>query len=207
MGLFSSPWELVYKCGMCLVMPFEFTEGVTLSLTYIDPSSNTNTDYTYKLNYLLIILACFRVCLFGTTVLIRSQYMSPRAGRICKLYGAYPGVMFCLRSIFKDNPFSFVTTIFGISVMMFTFAFRIAETVVYTTSPMTTYSNMVWMTVITMTTVGYGDYKPYTQIGRLISTLCVSWGVLIVSVMVVVLTQAFAMNRSNQPTTKTNRRP
>ena len=144
----------------------------------------------------MIILACFRVAFFGTTVLIRSQYMSPRCGRICKLYGAYPGVMFCLRSIFKDNPFFFVSIIFGISVLMFTFAFRLAEGVVYTTSPMTTYSNMAWMTVITMTTVGYGDYKPYTQVGRLISALCVSWGVLIVSVMVVVLTQAFAMNRS-----------
>ena len=74
----------------------------------------------------MIIIACFRIAFFGTTVLIRSQYMSPRSGRICKMYGAYPGVMFCLKSIFKDNPFSFVTAIFGISVIMFTFAFRIA---------------------------------------------------------------------------------
>ena len=167
-----------------------------LDLTYVNPDTNNNTDYQYKLNYFLIILNCFRIALFGSTVLIRSQYMSPRSGRICKLYGADSGVMFCLKSIFKDNPFSFVTAIFGISVVMFTFAFRVAETVVYSTSAGTSYSNMVWMTVITMTTVGYGDYKPYTQIGRLISTLCVSWGVLIVSVMVVVLTQAFAMNRS-----------
>ena len=79
---------------------------------------------------------------------------------------------------------------------MFTFAFRVAETVVYETSPLTNYSNMMWMTVITMTTVGYGDFNPKTQVGRLIGALCVSWGVLIVSVMVVVLTQAFAMNRS-----------
>lgn len=61
---------------------------------------------------------------------------------------------------------------------------------------MATYTNMLWMTVITMTTVGYGDYNPKTQIGRMIAAACVSWGVLIVSVMVVVLTQAFAMNRS-----------
>lgn len=145
----------------------------------------------------MTILACFRLGYFGTSVLVRSRYMSPRSGRICKLYGAYPGVMFCLKSIFKDNPFSFVTIIFFISLAMFTFGFRIAENVIYATSPSTTYSNMAWMTVITMTTVGYGDYSPKTQIGRLIGALCVSWGVLIVSVMVVVLTEAFAMNRSN----------
>lgn len=54
------------------------------------------------------------------------------------------------------------------------------------------------MTVITMTSVGYGDYSPKTPIGRLIGALCVSWGVLIVSVMVVVLTNAFSMNRSKK---------
>jgi len=47
-----------------------------------------------------------------------------------------------------------------------------------------------------MTTVGYGDYTPKTDIGRIIGALCVSWGVLIVSVMVVVLTNTFRLTRS-----------
>ena len=58
------------------------------------------------------------------------------------------------------------------------------------------YSDMAWMTVITMTSVVYGDYTPKTPVGRIIGALCVSWGVLIVSVMVVVLTNTFSMNRS-----------
>jgi hypothetical protein len=52
------------------------------------------------------------------------------------------------------------------------------------------------MTVITMTSVGYGDFKPQSVFGRLIGTICVSWGVLIVSIMVVVLINAFRMDRS-----------
>ncbi len=81
---------------------------------------------------------------------------------------------------------------------MFTFSFRIAENIVYSSefTSMNIYSNMAWMTFITMTTVGYGDFTPKTQIGRLIGVLCLSWGVLILSVMVVVLTRAFSMNRS-----------
>lgn len=123
--------------------------------------------------------------------------MSPRSKRICRLYSTEPGLVYCLRSIFKDNPFYFITIIFVLSVNVFAFTFRIAESPVYTYSPSTSYSNMIWMTIITVTTVGYGDFNPKTEIGRLISTLCVSWGALIVSVMVVVLTQAFTMNRSN----------
>lgn len=125
--------------------------------------------------------------------------MSPRSVRISKLYGFQPGVIYTIKSIFKDHPFYFSGTIFTISLTMFTFSFRIAENIVYSSefTSMNIYSNMAWMTFITMTTVGYGDFTPKTQIGRLIGVLCLSWGVLILSVMVVVLTRAFSMNRSS----------
>lgn len=112
------------------------------------------------------------------------------------MYGAKPGTIFSLRCAFKDSPFAFITTIFLVSVILFSFLFRIAEYQIYSLSSLTLYGNMAWMTVITMTSVGYGDYTPKTPIGRVIGALCVSWGVLIVSVMVVVLTNAFSMNRS-----------
>lgn len=112
------------------------------------------------------------------------------------MYGAQPGTIFCLRCVFKDSPFAFMTTLFVISVAVFSFLFRIAEYQIYSVSSLTMYGNMAWMTVITMTSVGYGDFTPKTPFGRLIVALCVSWGVLILSVMVVVLTNAFSMNRS-----------
>ena len=39
-----------------------------------------------------------------------------------------------------------------------------------------------------MTTVGYGDFYPKTLIGRIIDLILVIWGILIVSIMVVVVT-------------------
>ncbi len=53
---------------------------------------------------------------------------------------------------------------------------------------------MIWMTTITMTTVGFGDYSPVTPIGRFVGILCMSWGVLIMSVMVAVLTQTLSLD-------------
>ena len=82
------------------------------------------------------------------------------------------------------------------SVLVFSFVFRIAEGDEAHQGVIAVYENMAWMTIITMTTVGYGDYSPQTDLGRLIGCICVSWGVLIVSVMVVVLTNTFSMNRS-----------
>lgn len=60
------------------------------------------------------------------------------------------------------------------------------------------------MTLITMTTVGYGDYTPFTSIGKAIGCLCVVWGALMLSVMVVVLTKAFELKRSNCKIIQTN---
>lgn len=59
-----------------------------------------------------------------------------------------------------------------------------------------TYENFFWMTLITMTTVGYGDFAPRTVLGRLTACLCASWGVLIMSIMVVVLTETFYLQKS-----------
>jgi len=46
----------------------------------------------------------------------------------------------------------------------------------------------MWCTIITMTTVGYGDYYPKTHIGRLIGVIACLWGNFITSIMVVSLT-------------------
>lgn len=124
--------DLLLKVGLCLVMPYPFTEGLLVEerMELDDPVVHS-AAIEYKLNYLLIILACFRITYFSTSLLVRSRYMSPRAGRICKMYGAEPGLMFCLRSLFKDAPFAFITSIFVVSVFLFSFAFRIAECNVY----------------------------------------------------------------------------
>ena len=41
-----------------------------------------------------------------------------------------------------------------------------------------------------MTTVGYGDFFPRTLIGRIIDVFLVIWGIFVVSLMVLVLTNA-----------------
>jgi hypothetical protein len=188
--------SLLAKMLLLLIMPYPF-----LHETYVEIETPTLTSYeeivqSLKLNYLLICLTVFRSCFFVTSVLVRSKYMTPRAERICSMYGAQSGAIYCLRCVFKDSPFAFITTTFLVSVVVFAFLFRISEYQIYSVSSMAMYGNMAWMTVITMTSVGYGDYTPKTPFGRLIGAICVSWGVLIVSVMVVVLTNAFTMNRS-----------
>jgi hypothetical protein len=50
--------------------------------------------------------------------------------------------------------------------------------------------NCIWVTVIVITTVGYGDYFPRTLLGRGILTLGAFWGSFVVSLLVLVLTNS-----------------
>lgn len=58
------------------------------------------------------------------------------------------------------------------------------------------FDNAIWLTIISMTTVGYGDFYPRTLIGRLIDVVLVIWGTFIVSIMVVALTNTLNMDQS-----------
>jgi voltage-gated potassium channel len=127
-----------------------------------------------------------------------SQYMEPRAYRLGRMTGVNPDLLPALRSLFKERPFSFIIIVFVISVALFSYSFRVAEHHFISQDMMTAYSNMTWMTVITMTTIGFGDISPVTPLGRFVASLCVTWGVIIVAIMVAVLTNTLSLN--NQET-------
>lgn len=66
----------------------------------------------------------------------------------------------------------------------------------------TTYPNALWLILITTTTVGYGDYFPQTPLGRIIILFVAIWGTLIVSIMLVVVTNTLSMENSEIRTAK-----
>lgn len=49
------------------------------------------------------------------------------------------------------------------------------------------YEATFWVIILTMTTVGYGDYFPVTVFGRFIGFVASIWGVVVVSLMVVTI--------------------
>eukprot|EP01017_Pseudomicrothorax_dubius_P034559 TRINITY_DN4758_c0_g1_i5.p2 TRINITY_DN4758_c0_g1~~TRINITY_DN4758_c0_g1_i5.p2 ORF type:complete len:181 (+),score=36.83 TRINITY_DN4758_c0_g1_i5:921-1463(+) len=56
------------------------------------------------------------------------------------------------------------------------------------------FPNAMWNVVVTMTTVGYGDYYPMTSLGRIVAFFICIWGVFVVSLMVVTLSNFLNMS-------------
>ena len=54
----------------------------------------------------------------------------------------------------------------------------------------------MWVVIITMTSVGYGDYTPKSDSGRFIGIVTAFWGIFFLSLFVVALTNTLELEES-----------
>jgi hypothetical protein len=99
----------------------------------------------------------------------------------------------------KKYPFNFVITIFSGGILFFGYTLKIAEAPLNRVVNDMDHSNFVnccWESILVMTTVGYGDIYPRTIMGRIVIFVCSIYGVTVVSLMVVTITNSLEMSES-----------
>lgn len=159
--------------------------------TYQESYSDYETSVVYRINDLFLTMMClFRTYLVVRAILTISHFMNTRSQRVCNMSGTNATFMFSIKSLMKKKPYSVLLTSLICSVALFGFLLRIFERPLSEASgqDFNSINNAFWVTLITMTTVGYGDFFPKSNIGRLIGILIAFWGVAFVSLFVVTLT-------------------
>mmetsp|Transcript_16179 Transcript_16179/g.25061 ORF Transcript_16179/g.25061 Transcript_16179/m.25061 type:complete len:113 (-) Transcript_16179:657-995(-) len=58
--------------------------------------------------------------------------------------------------------------------------------------------NSIWVVIITMTTVGYGDIAPKTTPGRCVAMVVALWGAFLISLLVVTVGSVFELNENQK---------
>jgi len=145
-------------------------------------------EVKYNINdFLLIIMLC-RSYYFIKFIILCSNYYGARADRICKMMGKQSGYFFSLKCLFISKTLRILIFITILTCIIFAYILKIIEGPVYLLSNKNDnennhmkYLNCFWTILVSMTTVGYGDYFPKSVLGRFIISIVIILGTFIMA--------------------------
>ena len=123
-----------------------------------------------------------------------TNWSNPKAQRCCTIFGVEANFMFGLKALMIQDPVMVVLYSFFLSLVQLSLSLQIFEREVDANFKYLTIN--MWNVIITLTTVGYGDYYPKTNFGRFIGIITAFWGVFFVSLFVVALTNTLTLQES-----------
>mmetsp|Transcript_14073 Transcript_14073/g.14058 ORF Transcript_14073/g.14058 Transcript_14073/m.14058 type:complete len:264 (-) Transcript_14073:108-899(-) len=124
--------------------------------------------------------------------------MSTRAQRVCQMNGCYASFGFSIKCLMKNQPYLVLLTNLVISTFYFGYLIRMFDQDLSTTSEQNfnQITNPVWMAIVTMTTVGYGDFFPKSIPSRILGIICAFYGVYLVSLFLITLDNLLKLDQS-----------
>ncbi|CAD8103744.1 unnamed protein product [Paramecium primaurelia] len=167
---------LIIEVLLMIPSPTPFTQRIKITFS----ERYTNTLRYYYLNEILTYMLTCRVVLLINIALKFQGFYNSQIGRLCRLYSTEFDTHLVFKICMKDIPGFTLMGLFGAGMLLFGYSMEIAErALLRDESSFSNYNvcNSLWVTLITIATVGYGDFYPTTDLGRLSMAVCVFWGV------------------------------
>ena len=185
---------MVIEQLIMLISPYPFLQTVK----YTEINKNWSTTYQYELNQILLCLSFARIYIHLRYTLIVSKFMSPRSKRVCTMNGCEAEHMFAIKSIMKQMPYTFISLTLTITIFLFGYQLKVFEGPLSEVSGQNfnLLSNAMWNVIITLTTTGYGDIYPKTNLGRFVGLIVCFWGTFVVSFFVVTVNNMLSFTGS-----------
>jgi len=170
-----------------------------------------NISTVYSVNDLLTMAIFMRVFYVIRTMIIHTPYYNNSAHRLFMFTKSQCSYTFVARCLMKNYPLQIMLGIFVALVFFFAYLLKISERPLNyailmrerQTDPnffilydLSDYTNCAWLLIVTMTTVGYGDYTPKTISGRTIIVAACLMGVMTVSLIVIIFQDLFKLTTS-----------
>lgn len=198
--LVTGKWtQILVEMGIIWPHPMLWLQGID---TDHEVQVNTSALHfspmliTYSINSILSVWSLLRVYYLLRLLFIHTLYSSSRAQRVCRMNGGSAGQTFILRCLVKKNPYALVLCFLAFGVFSGAYAIRIFERPMspHTAMDFSSYANCIWYCLITILTIGYGDYYAVTTPGRVIALGVCIWGVVLISVMVCFVAEILAFD-------------
>ena len=105
--------------------------------------------------------------------------------------------MFFIKITLKERPFLLLVSALTIFVIVFGFLVQLFERGIFLNAGYDSFKivwNSMWVIILSMTTVGFGDVVPLTNLGRLFTMIACFAGTFVISLMTVTITTKIQMN-------------
>jgi hypothetical protein len=188
--------KLMFTLLLFAPHPNPIFKGITIELF--------NTKYSvinyYSLNSFMGILSMLRCWYFVKFYLVNSEFHSARIQRVCEMNNFDTNLEFSMKASMIKTPYILYFILFFSILACCSFSLRVFERELdmYTKEYFVSYWNTIWCLIITMTTVGYGDYYPSTFFGRLIGIISSIFGVFLISMLVVTVTNVLLLEETDR---------
>jgi len=182
---------------MLLIQPIPFYDRY-VTIHSCNPGKK---EVVYFLSEFLMVLMCVRLFFLVRNFLNYCDFLDAFSKKICRSYGFESGVFYTIKCLMVINPEKTVLYIFFGTILFFAYVVRIFEVPYYREigNPVfDNYFNSIWFTVITLTTIGYGDIYPCTHLGRIVTIILAFWGALLLSLLVVTVSNVFLLDTNQK---------
>ena len=153
--------------------------------------------FVYNINSIVAAIVILKCYLIIRVYSYFSKWTSDEAISLCNKYNVESGLSFALKAELTYRPYIAIFLVTLIIVLICAYFVKIAE---YGVMEFDTKSknlseendlayllNCIWLIIITMVTVGYGDEYPKSHFGRVVIIIAAILGMLLVSIIIVSL--------------------
>ena len=145
-------------------------------------------EYTspYSFNSMVLAFLLFRAYFIIRPFLYISTFMDIDSQYSCRQYSFNNSLLYCLKCLAQFSPIKLYISGFLLILFIMAYSVRIFERPA--NDSLDNYIDAIWLILITMTTVGYGDITAKTTGGRIISMISCLSGVFLTSMIIVTIT-------------------
>ena len=206
-SLYSSNllWRLLAEVIVCIIHSPPKLNNICFTFKPLTSfSQSPPSHYKVDIDLFLSSIIPFRVYLLVKYYSFYSNWAEDRAEKICNECHSLGGISFAIKAELKERPYIMITVLMVLSILIFGFALRNVELGFMEYKPQQQFQNWAtiwngfWCIIITMLTVGYGDFYPQTFLGRIIAIIACLWGTFLISIMVVSLTNSTEFTAQEQ---------
>lgn len=163
-------------------------------------------EVNYDVNHILIVIQIFRIYTFLRFILASTAFGDERAHRVAKMMGQKINSLFNIRCLFYYHPLKLISYTFVISIIALAYMVKILEGPVFKVSKraqdnlidFNLMENCLWNILVTMTTVGYGDFYPLTNMGRAVLIMTAFLGSILISLLTIITGSKLTLSDTEQ---------